>query len=146
MQELEGLPLALQVAGRLLNTEVGYGFNVAQLIDELRHGAKLLEATAPADRTNLVTETTPTIAALLAKSLDRLDELTRDCYAYLGVFAPKPATFDADAMKFVWQVEDPKSIIKTLVDRGLIEYVPEIGRYQLHALLNMLAKSLLTED
>jgi hypothetical protein len=145
VQELEGLPLALQVAGRLLNTEANYGFGVTDLIEDLRAGAKLLEATAPADRMDLVTETTPTIAALLQKSLDRLDEQTKDCYAYLGVFAPKPATFDMDAMKFVWQVDDPKPVIKTLVDRGLLEFVPELGRYQMHALLVMLAKSLLTD-
>lgn len=146
VHELEGLPLALQVAGRLLNTEANYGFGVVELIEELRDGAKLLEATAPADRADLVNETTPTIAALLQKSLDRLDEASRDCYAYLGVFAPKPATFDLEAMKFVWQVEDPKPTIKILVDRGLLEFVPELGRYQMHALLVMLAKSLLTDE
>lgn len=146
VHELEGLPLALQVAGRLLNTEANYGFGIVELIEELRNGAKLLEATAPADRADLVNETTPTIAALLQKSLDRLDEATRDCYAYLGVFAPKPATFDLEAMKFVWQVEDPKPTIKTLVDRGLLEFVPELSRYQMHALLVMLAKTLLVDN
>ena len=146
VQELEGLPLALQVAGRLLNTEANYGFGVIELIEELRAGAKLLEAPAPADRIDLVTETTPTIAALLQKSLDRLDETAKECYAYLGVFAPKPATFDVDAMKFVWQQDDPKPIIKALVDRGLLEFVPELSRYQMHAVLVMLAKTLLTDD
>ena len=105
-----------------------------------------MEAPAPADRIDLVTETTPTIAALLQKSLDRLDETAKECYAYLGVFAPKPATFDVDAMKFVWQQDDPKPIIKALVDRGLLEFVPELSRYQMHAVLVMLAKTLLTDD
>jgi hypothetical protein len=146
VQELEGLPLALQVAGRLLNTEVNRGFGVIELIDELRQGAKLLEAQAPADRAELANETTPTIAALLQTSLDLLDDPTRDYYAYLGVFAPKPATFDMAAMKFVWQVEDPKPVITTLVDRGLLEFVPELDRYQMHAILVMLAKTLLTDD
>ncbi len=146
VQELEGLPLALQVAGRLLNAEANRGFGVIELIDEMRKGAKLLEAEAPADRIELVNETTPTIAALLQKSLDLLDEKTRDCYAYLGVFAAKPATFDLEAMKFVWQVEDPKPIVKILVDYGLLEFVPELERYQMHALLVMLAKTLLTDD
>ena len=146
VKELEGLPLAIQVAGRLLNTEASYGFGVIELIEALRAGAKLLESDAPADRADLVRQTTPTIAALLQKSLDRLDDGARDCYAYLGVFAPKPATFDMEAMKFVWQVEDPKPTIKILVDRGLLEYVPDMKRYQMHALLVMLAKTLLTED
>lgn len=146
VQELEGLPLALQVAGRLLNTELNRGFGVIELISELRQGAKLLEAQAPVDRVELAKETTPTIAALLQTSLDLLDDLTRDYYAYLGVFAPRPATFDMEAMKFVWQMEDPKPVIKTLVDRGLLEFVPELSRYQMHALLVMLAKTLLTDD
>ena len=146
VQELEGLPLALQVAGRLLNTEANFGFGVIELIEDLREGAKLLEATAPADRTDLVTETTPTIAALLQKSLDRLDETTKECYAYLGVFAPKPATFDVEAIKYVWQMEDPRPVIKTLVDRGLLEFVLEMDRYQMHAVLVMLARTLLTDE
>jgi hypothetical protein len=49
-------------------------------------------------------------------------------------------------MKFVWQMEDPKPIIQTLVDRGLLEFVPELSRYQMHALLVMLAKTLLTDE
>jgi len=146
VQELEGLPLALQVAGRLLHTEANSGFGVTELIQELRAGAKLLAAPAPSDRIDLVTQTTPTIAALLQKSLDRLDDYTKECYAYLGVFVPQPATFGVDAVKFVWEVDDPKPIIKTLVDRGLLEYVPNLDRYWMHALLVMLAKTLLTDE
>ncbi|WKZ45816.1 MAG: NB-ARC domain-containing protein [Anaerolineales bacterium] len=146
VQELEGLPLALQVAGRLLNAEASLGLGVTELLGRLRGGAELLESAAPADRTNLVSETTPTIATLLEKSLEGLDAKTKECYAYLGVFAPKPATFDMEALKFVWQMDDPKPVIKTLVDRGLLEYVSELDRYQMHALLVMLAKTLLTDE
>lgn len=146
VHDLEGLPLALQVAGHLLNVEADYGFEVTDLLVELREGAKLLEAKAPADRVDLANETTPTVAVLLQKSTERLDDLARDCFAYLGAFAPKPATFDLDAMKAVWQLENPKPIARTLVDRGLLEYVQEMGRYQMHSLLVMHAKSLLTED
>ncbi len=49
-------------------------------------------------------------------------------------------------MEFVWQVDNPKSIVRQLVDRGLLEFVPELNRYQMHALLVMLAKSLLTKE
>lgn len=146
VKELEGLPLAIQVAGHMLNVEASLGFGVIDLIRELREGAKLLSAKAPADRTDLANETTPTVAVLLQRSTDHLDSLTRDCYAYLGAFAPKPATFDLAAMKAVWQVEDPKPIARTLVDRGLLEPVPTTGRFQMHAVLVMHAKSLLTEE
>ncbi len=146
VHDLEGLPLALQVAGHLLNVEANYGLGVSDLIRELREGAALLEAKAPAERTDLANETTPTIAVLLQRSTDRLDEVTRDCYACLGVFAPKPATFDLAALKAVWQIDDPKPIARTLIDRGLLDFVQEIRRYQLHALLVTHAKSLLMQD
>jgi hypothetical protein len=142
VQELEGLPLALQVAGRLLNIETIRGFSVTDLLIELR--TNLLKYTAPLDRTDLATQTTPTVAALLRTSTDRLDPQVRDCFAILGPFAPKPATFDLIAMRAVWKVEDPKPIARELVDRGLLEPVsPE--RFQMHSLLVLHAKSLLTE-
>lgn len=146
VQEMEGLPLAIQVVGHLLNVEASRGFSSLELVAELREGAKLLAAIAPADRSDLAKQTTPTVVALLQKSTERLDALTRDCFACLGAFAPKPATFDLAAMKAVWQIEDPKLVVRTLVDRGLLEFVREMERYQMHALLVMHAKSLLTED
>jgi len=142
-QELEGLPLALQVAGHLVNAEANFGFSVIDLLKDLRDGKKILESKAPADRADLANETIPTVAVLFQKSTERLDGPTRDCFAFLGVFAPKPATFDLAAMKSVWQVEDPKPIVRTLVDRGLLEPIPAIGRYQMHALLVAHARSLL---
>lgn len=143
--DLEGLPLALQVAGRLLHTEASYGFGVEQLIADIREGAKLIAAQAPADWADLANETTPTVAALLQKSTALLDAYTLDCFAYLGAFAPKPATFDVAAMQSVWQVDDPKPIIRTLVDRGLLEPSSQ-GRFWMHAILVLHARSFLTED
>lgn len=66
VRDLEGLPLALQVAGRLLQTESSYGFGVTELLHRLRDGAALIEAEALADRADVANETTPTVAALLA--------------------------------------------------------------------------------
>lgn len=142
IHELEGLPLAIQVAGRLLHIESQYGFGIKDLLDELRLGARLLEAQAPTDRSMIFLETTPTVAALLQKSTDCLDEITREHFALLGVFAPKPATFDLEAIKYMWQTEDPKPTIRALVDRGLLETVTGNGRFQMHALLVRHADSL----
>lgn len=145
VNDLEGLPLAIQVAGRLLHTEASYGFGVEQLLADIREGAQLIAAKAPADRAEVANETTPTVAALLALSTNRLDEATLDCFAYLGAFAPKPATFDADAMQAVWEVDDPRPTIRTLVDRGLLEPSSQ-GRFWMHAILVVHARSFLTEE
>jgi len=141
VHDLEGLPLAIKVAGGLLNAEVSRGLGVTDLLTELRESTKLLEAQAPADRVDLANQITPTVAVLLQQSTDRLDSETRVCFAFLGAFAPKPATFDLEAMKAVWKVPDPKPIVRQLVDRGLLE--PVGGRFQMHALLVMHARSLL---
>lgn len=144
VKELEGLPLALHVAGRLLNVEQKLAFSITNLIQDLKQGAKILQAKAPQDRTEIETQTLPTVAVLLQKSTDLLDPATRDYYAFLGAFAPKPATFDEAALQAVWLVQDPKPIVRKLVDRGLLEPVPP-NRFQMHALLVMHAKSLLTD-
>jgi hypothetical protein len=146
VHQLEGLPLALQIAGRLLQSESGIGLGVKELFTEILEGSKLLQEKAPPDREDISNETTPSIAVLLQKSVDMLDKFTRDCYAYLGVFAPKPATFDLNAMAYVWGIEDPKPVVDTLVNRGLLEYLPEINRYEIHPILLQLAKSLLIDD
>ncbi len=148
--DLEGLPLALCVAGRLLRKEQAYGLHVERLVAELREGARLIAAQAPADRADLALGTTPTIAALLEKSTALLDERELECFAYLGVFAPKPATFDQAAMASVWQLDDPIPIIRSFLDRGLLELIQlptdhDEARYWMHAVLVAHAQSFLTE-
>jgi hypothetical protein len=143
VRSLECLPLALQVAGHTLNVEAAMGWGVTELLKDLREGSKLLAEKAPADRIDLETGITPTVTALLQKSTDRLDEHTREYFAYLGAFAPKPATFDLAAMKAVWQVEDARPLVRELTNRGLLE--PVGGRFQMHALLVAHARALCEE-
>jgi len=145
VQDLEGLPLAIQVAGRLLHAEYSYGFSVVALLEDIRAGAKIIESQAPADRSEVSRDTTPTVAALLQKSTDLLDDHALECFAYLGAFASKPATFDADAMQSVWMLDDPKPIIRKLVDYGLLESVAN-SRFWMHAVLVAHARSFLTDD
>lgn len=77
------------------------------------------------------------------KSTERLDKVARDCFAYLGVFAPEPATFDLAALQAVWEMAEPKPVVDILVTRGLIEPSGN-GRFQLHSLLALHARSFLT--
>jgi hypothetical protein len=144
VRDLEGLPLALQVAGRLLNAEHKMGWGINDLVQAIRDKGILLEREAPPAGAGVLTETTPTVAALLRKSTDLLTPRTRDCFAVLGAFAPKPATFDLEAMSGVWDEENAKPIVRELVNRGLLEPVGP-GRFQMHALLVAHARSLLPE-
>lgn len=141
VQDLEGLPLALQVAGRLLREEYLLGWGTDDLLKELREGRRLLEARAPADRQQSEDDVPMTIAALLKLSTDSLDETTRRQFALLGVFAPKPAVFDLEAMEAVWAVEDGRPAVRRLVERGLLESIP-LRQFQMHALLVQHARTM----
>jgi hypothetical protein len=48
-------------------------------------------------------------------------------------------------MKAVWQIEDPKPAIRVLVGRGLLEYVKNMDRYRMHAVLARFARFLLEQ-
>ncbi len=141
--DLECLPLALHVGGRLLKNESKLDWGVTELISELRRGARLIPERAPKDRVE--EGGIPTVSALLMKSTDLLEESTRDCFAFLGAFAPKPATFDLAAMQAVWEVEDPRPIVRKLVGHGLLEPVGS-GRFQMHRILVDHARSLCSDN
>src|SRR5262249_53272702 len=119
--DLEGLPLALRVAGRLLEHEACSGFDVRDSFHSLANEATLLTQKAPEDRFDPKTGTPPTVQPPLKQSTDRLDEQSRRCFACLGAFAPKPATFDLPAIKDVTDMGDVKPVVLKLVDRGLLE-------------------------
>ena len=144
VHDLEGLPLAIQVAGRLLHSEARFGWGVRELLDELRTGASLLNTQIPSEMFSADDRPSPTVAALLKRSTDLLDSETRKLFSYLGLFVPKPATFDLAAMAAAWMVGDARKIARVLVDRGLLEPLGG-GRFQMHALLVMHARSLLEE-
>jgi hypothetical protein len=144
-KSLEGLPLALRVAGALIEQEDSLSLDVAVLIDELTMTHNLIYRDAPPDRMEKE-GTTPTIHLLLKRSVDTLDAKSQEDFAILGAFAPKPATFDLDAIKYMWEVDDPAPTVKLLAGRGLLEPLVDEKRFQMHATLKMYAESLLEED
>lgn len=141
IDDLEGLPLSLQVAARLLRDESQYGWQVHHLLESLREGKRLLGAAAPLDRQVAGPVIPLSVAALLQLSTNHLDELTRQRFARLGVFAPKPALFEIEAVGAVWQTDNPRPTIRQLVSYGLLDVVPP-NHLQMHALLVHYARSM----
>ncbi|MGD1095919.1 MAG: NB-ARC domain-containing protein [Bryobacteraceae bacterium] len=136
-KELECLPLALQVAGRLLREEQRKGpdgLGVTQLLRHLRDPANLLDKDAPGG---------PKIGALLKKSINVLDPKAQMCFAFLAPCVEKPATFNQQALNALWLgiANDPKQMTNLFISRGLLEPVGA-GRFWLHALLVAYARSL----
>lgn len=145
VNDLEGLPLAIHVAGHLLHIESNMGWGVKDLLEELRDGARLLAAHPPSDVLVVGRDASPTVATLLKRSTDRLTPQMRLQFALLGLFVPKPATFDLEAMSVTWETDDPRPIARRLVSHGLLEPISG-GRFQMHALLVLHAKSLLQTE
>jgi hypothetical protein len=145
--DLEFLPLALQVAGRLLRIEFSRTGDVKHLFQRLQDGKQqvLMEANVPTDVHALVGEKAPTVQALLRLTTDLLDEETRERFIYLGGFVPKPALVTRELLALQWDVEDPMPTIRKLLDFGLLERLDE-KRYQIHAVLKAHALSLCDEE
>ena len=142
---LGGLPLALQLAGHVLRMEDRIGWDVTQALNELHEGTMLLRAKAPLDCLDLRTQTIPSVSEILKKSTDRLDAATRKYFAELGDYAIRSDTLELTKMAALWKVPDGKSIVRTLMHRGLLEAIGS-GRFRMHPLIAVYAKSLYISD
>jgi len=145
IHRLQGLPLGIIVAGTLLEQELNRGWDIKDFMTELNRLETILEADPPADMLDLAGQTTPTVAALLRKSVDRLSEQYRNYFARLGICAEEPAIIELDDMAAIWKVKDARPIARVLIDHGLLKPIGS-GEYQLHALMATLARSLLAEE
>ncbi len=142
---LDGLPLALTLAGQMLAAEWEAGLGVAGALSELKDREARLKL-AGAERAGLATDEL-SLRAILAMSYDRLpDEATKRTFRLLGVFGGKPLTFSVEAAAAIWGMElrPAQKTMVALVGRALVEPV-ESGRYTLHTTLADFAESLLEE-
>jgi tetratricopeptide (TPR) repeat protein len=142
---LDGLPLALTLAGQMLAAEWEAGLGVAGALSELKDREARLKL-AGAERAGLATDEL-SLRAILAMSYDRLpDEATKRAFRLLGVFSGKPLTFSIEAAAAMWGLElrPAQKTMVALVGRALVEPV-DGGRYTLHTTLADFAESLLEE-
>ncbi|MBU1746822.1 MAG: tetratricopeptide repeat protein [Chloroflexi bacterium] len=134
IRALDGLPLALTVAGRLLAAEADMGWGLDDLMGELRQRERILVESTGETRPGIPAGIPLTVAAILQLSTDCLSPEARGRFAMLGAFAPKPATWDEAAAAAVWETEDARLTLRLLVNRGLVEPVGT-NRFHLHAFL-----------
>jgi hypothetical protein len=145
VEALEGLPLALRVTGSYLREESKVNpVNVSALIHDLQTNFAPYANRPVQSYMTEETGITPTIELLFQRSVETLQGDEQEAFIILGAFAPKPATFNADAMQAMWEIDDPYPYIRRLVGRGLLEPVSDKpGRFQMHATLAGYAKSLM---
>lgn len=141
LSSLECLPLAINVAARLLREEAAFGWGVRELLVELQSGLRIVRAPAPGDLVRSPGDASTTVATLFKKSTDRLDPTTRQHFAALGDLEAKPAVFDLRAIESAFGIDDVRDSVRVLVARGLLEPLND-GWFQMHALLVAHAQSL----
>ena len=140
---VEQLPLALQVAGRLLREEK-HSLDVASLLRDLQVPGNLLSKQVPVD---VEMSGERTIFRLFKKSTDVLPDAARKCFAYLAPYAPKPARFNLIALAAQWKTipVDSGKMAMLLVGRGLLEPVGK-DLFWLHAMLKAHAAAILADS
>ena len=142
VRALEGVPLALQVAGPLLASHHRLGLGVDAFIESLGQGAVLLAEAPPPGMGPFLEEANKntTVAELYKRSVDFLPQDARKGFFCLGAMSPKPATFDLAALRDLWFfLPDPLPALTVLADSGLLEPLSN-GRFQMHAMLVAYAK------
>lgn len=143
IEDIEHLPLAIIVAGKLLRQRMKFGNDaVIEILDAIREG-RILQEKSPPDRYQRELGDIPTVQFLIGQSVNYLNEDEQIAFASLGAFAPKPARFDLNALNAIWLTKNPADMAQRLLNRGLLEFVPELNRYQMHALLVQYARRML---
>jgi tetratricopeptide (TPR) repeat protein/transcriptional regulator with XRE-family HTH domain len=140
----DGLPLAICVAGPLMRLGDYKGEDITRFIQELEEEYKLLLEEAPEDLSD--NEGKPQkIYVLLKRSTDALSAKAQKLFSYLGAYSPKPASFDRESLKSIWDIESPRPFLDEIINLGLLEVTNE-KRLEIHALLNQFASYLLHKE
>jgi transcriptional regulator with XRE-family HTH domain/tetratricopeptide (TPR) repeat protein len=135
VQEVGGLPLALTLMGKYLQTQAhsGQPRRVQTALTRLRDAPqrlRLSEPQSPVERSPSLTHGTPlSLQSAIAVSDQQLSEAAREVLRALAVFPPKPNSFSEEAALAVARA--PVEILDQLSDAGLLES-SGAGRYTLH--------------
>jgi tetratricopeptide (TPR) repeat protein len=136
-----GLPLALVLIGSRLAEEGDQQQRwVRQAVEALRAVQTRLQLEEEQARPGMA-GVPLTLQAVIELSLTALpDEESRQAFAQLGVFAPKPADWSLVAARAVWQSDDAvgDQWMRLLQHRGLLESTGE-DRFTLHQVLKDVA-------
>ncbi len=93
LERLGGLPLAIQIAGRDLLAAAEREESIPEAIRAVCDLGALLERDVPADMAAVVGDSSPTVAALLSRSVKRLPPADQGRFALLGRIPSEPASF-----------------------------------------------------
>jgi hypothetical protein len=135
---LEYLPLAIKVAGRLLQVraEIDGSFGLNELFAELADRERLLDEAPPGDIPFPAASISQTVGALLMTSIEHLAAAMRERFLDLAVLAPAPAIFSRDhaSITMVARGGELNRTLSAFYNNGLIEPLGG-GQYWIHSMM-----------
>lgn len=142
-RQLEGLPIALCVAGAALWDEWDRAGDLPRLFVEIEELQSLLRSKTPVDVGGITGSSSSTVRAVFKTSTDRLSAASLRCFLKLGSVPPDPAEFTLDFLASLWNttVDQTRKTTGELLDRGLITKTRE-DVFRIHSVLAAHAKSL----
>lgn len=142
-ERLEYLPLALTVAVRLLALESDVPQRVQAVLGEMiERRAEALRLRQDEGRLAADDGSPVTVEAVLAMSVERLDDTDRERFARSYILGGDPRTWPLSAAQAVWECGPDEAAATTsrFIQRGLVERRGD--RYWMHALLEEYARLL----
>jgi len=145
ISRLGGLPLALCMAGQMIEREQQSFAEISQTLQKLDDYKERLDL-QPLSQDSGENEKDRSLRAILWLSYEHLpsDEVRR-VFRLLGVFARKPGVFSLEDAAEVWQipVSDARAMVSILVGLALVERASRKGYFTLHTLLTDFALALM---
>ncbi|MCA9952400.1 MAG: hypothetical protein KDE48_22275 [Anaerolineales bacterium] len=141
--QLEGHPLALKVAGRMLEKRSWIRHDLSETINQLLDPISIMEREVPEDYRDLSEGQSHKVLSVFEKSIQDMNKDTQVRFAMLGYLKQKPATFDIEALDALWDGRDIEDTLLELIERGLIESAG--NRFRIHALTKSFAQKLQEE-
>jgi hypothetical protein len=145
-RRLEFHPLALTLAGRLLEAESAVPTRMAACFDALLNSADARLALSQTESRLGIDAESVSIRAILGLSIDHLNPTDRERFAMCAVLGGDPIIWTLDEATAVWACHssDAEQTVRNFVRLGLAER--RGGNYWMHALLHDYAYSLWKEE
>lgn len=137
----QGIPLALQVAGHMLEDEIAIGWGAADMLQDLLNKDTILTGTAPADVARRLGQPSMTLRDVLRAGLEYIPIGLLLVLKKLVDDNDIDLEFDIEQASAVWGDSDPKTLLRQFIELGAVEVLGE-GRFRIPALYALYLRSL----
>lgn len=130
IRRYDGLPLALQIIGRMIEIEMALGWGALDMLDNLLDSDAILEGRVPAEIEQEMQIARATLREYIQRIFEDVDVDVLDIAIQIAQHHPENEPFDVAQAGDIWQADNPRHILRALVEAGIVEIVGE-GQFKL---------------